>query len=191
MNNTMISIDKYIISHYTAFGLQKPSDLLLTRKLKTNNLDDRMPGGVDNTGGFNPDGQWLIKQVLRTVGDRSRKVPFNNLLATGVKGERFLTLVEFECKTRAPNSHQDFYWNQVRLFRDKVYNALAGINRGGIVITRYDWSDPAHPVQAGEIWFEVDPGNNSPIEDPLEDQDDPANKSIFLTYNVRWWRPVP
>lgn len=186
MNNTMISIDKYIISHYSAFGLQNPSDLLLTKKPKNINLDE-----AGNAGGNNPDGQWLIKQVLRTVGDRSRKVPFNNLLAPGVKGERFLTLVEFECYTRAPNSGQDFYWNHAREFRDKVYNALAGSNRGGIVIPRYDWADPDHPVPAGEIWFEVDPQDNSPIEDPLEDQDDPANKSIFLTYNVRWWKPVP
>jgi hypothetical protein len=113
------------------------------------------------------------------------------LLATGVKGERFLTLVELECKTRAPDPSKDFYWNTARQFRDKVYDALAGPSRGGLTIPRYDWTDPAHPLPAGEIWFEVDPARNTPLEDPIEDPNDPANKSVFLTYNVHWWRPVP
>lgn len=190
MNNTMISIGKYISTNFEAFGLASVRDVKFSRGSKQYNIEDRMLGGVENTGGFEPVGQWLIIEALRTVGDSSRKVPFGNLLSTGVVGERFLTMVELECNTRAAAPPHDFYWNAVRALRDKVYAALAGLNRGGIVIPRYDWTIQDNPVQAGEIWFEVDPEAGSPIEDPLEDQKDPANKSIFLTYKVHWWKPV-
>ena len=171
----MVSIGKYITANLAAFGLAVPTDVKLVEKPKT-----PLANG----------GKWLTVRVMRTLPDNTRGVPFGNLLSPGVKGERFLTLVEFECKARAPDPGKDFYWNAVRQFRDKVYGTLAGSNRGGLVIPRYDWTDPQNPVAAGEIWFEVDPARNTPLEDPVEDPNDPANKSIFLTYNVHWWRPV-
>jgi len=162
------------MANLSAFGLAAAADLKLVKKSKTPLING---------------GKWLIMLSMRTLPD-TRGVPFGNLLSSGVKGERFLTLIEFECKTRAPDPTKDFFWNTARLQRDKVFNALAGPNRAGIVIPRYDWTVPANPVLAGEIWFEVDPRRNSPIEDPIEDPNDPANKSIFLTYSVHWWRPV-
>jgi hypothetical protein len=101
---------------------------------------------------------------------------------------RMLTLVEFECKLRSAEPGQDFLWNEVWKFRDKVYAALTGSNGIGIVITRYDFTNPANPIPSGEIWFEVSPDTGTPLENHLEDPDDPANKSIFMTYNVHWWR---
>lgn len=175
MENTMVSIAKYILSNLAAFGLSASTDLLLIAKPKV-----KLPDGAKR----------LTVQGLRTMPDTTRKVPFGNLLNTGMRGERFLTVVEFECKCRAPDPSKDYYWNDVRQLRDKVYHALAGTNRGGLVIPRHDWTDRQNPVPAGEIWFDVDPGKATPIEDPVEDPADPANKSIFLTYNVHWWRPV-
>jgi len=185
MNNTMISIGRYVADNLSSFGLTSINQFVLTEK----SIQPLTNGG-----------KWLILLALRTVPDSTRKVPFGNLLLPGVKGERFLTIIEIECKTRSPNPGRDFYWNTARQFRDRVYNALAGTNRGGIRISRYDWTGfdmegdewltGAYGPQRGEIWFEVDPQRSSPIEDPLEDQNDPANKSIFLTYNVHWWRPV-
>lgn len=175
MNNTMISIGKYIAAHYASFGLAAAGDLITIEKPK-----ETLANGSKK----------LIMLPLRTAPDHSHKVPFSNLILPGVKAERFLTMVEFECKTRAQNPGQDFYWNTARQFRDKLYNALAGTNRGGITIPRYDWTDPQKPVAAGEIFFEVDTDQGTPIEDPLEDQNDPANKSIFLTYKVHWWSPI-
>jgi len=170
----MLSNGKYIIANLAAFGLATAADLKLVEKPKTALVNG---------------GKWLIMLAMRTLPDHTRGVPFSNLLASGLKGERFLTLIEFECKTRAPDPTKDFYWNEVRKFRDKVYNALAGPSRGGLIIPRYNWTVPANPVQAGEIWFECNPPN-SPLEDPIEDPNDPANKSIFLTYSVHWHRPV-
>lgn len=175
MNDTMISIGKYIVSHKSAFGLSSDTDLIVIEKTKTSLVDG---------------GKWLIMLPLRTVPDYTRGVPFGNMLSGGVKGERLLTQVEFECKTRAPDTGKDFYWNTARQFRDKVYDALAGSGRCGIKIPRYNWTDIENPVAAGEIWFEVNPKLNSPMEDPLEDANDSANKSIFLTYSVHWWKPV-
>jgi len=171
----MISIGKYITANLAAFGLAAAADLKFIEKPKT---------ALTNGG------KWLIMLAMRTLPDTTRGVPFGNLLSSGVKGERFLTLIEFECKTRAPDPSKDFYWNTARQLRDKVFEALAGPNRAGIVIPRYDWTVPASPVQAGEVWFEVNPGRNSPMEDPVEDKADTANKSIYLTYSVHWWRPV-
>lgn len=175
MDNMMLSIGKYITSNYAAFGLAAANDLKLTGKPKSNLVNG---------------GKWLIMLAMRTLPDHTRGLPFGNLLATGIKGERFLTIVEFECKARAPDPGRDFYWNTVRLFRDGVYGALAGPSRGGLVIPRYNWIDPEYPVSDGEIWFEVDPMRNTPLEDTVEDPNDPANKSIFLTYNVHWYRSV-
>lgn len=175
MNNTMISIGKYIATNYVSFGLGSAADLMVIERSKT-----ALANGAKK----------LIMLPLRTMPDNNFTAPFSNLLAPGVRGERSLTLIEFECKTRAPDPGVDFYWNAARQFRDKVYNALAGANRGGITIPRYDWTDPKNPKQAGAIYFEVDPEKGSPIEDPLEDQNDPANKSIFLTYKVHWWQPI-
>lgn len=175
MNHMMISTGKHITNNLATFGLAAASELVLIEKPKTP---------------FPNDGKRLIMLAMRTLPDHTRGVPFGNLLATGQKGERFLTLVEFECKTRAPDPGKDFYWNTVRQFRDKVYSALAGPSRGGLIIPRYDWTDPQNPVQAGEIWFEVAPDRNTPLEDPIEDPNDSANKSIFLTYSVHWWKPV-
>ena len=173
MDHIMISIGKYITNNYAAFGLAAATDLKAIKNPKSKLIDG---------------GKWLIMLPMRTLPDHTRAVPFGNLLSNGQRGERFLTLVEFECKTRAPEPSKDFYWNTVRQFRDMVYDALAGPSRGGLTISRYDWSDKDNPVQAGEIWFEVD--KNSPLEDTVEDPNDTANKSIFLTYNVHWWRPV-
>jgi hypothetical protein len=175
MNNTMISIGKYIMANFAAFGLAAATDLKLIEKPKST-----------LTNG----GKWLIMQALRTLPDNNSGVPFGKYLSMGVKGERFLTLIEFECKTRAPEPEKDFYWNTARQFRDKVYNALAGQGKIGLVIPRYDWTDPQNPVAAGEIWFKIDEIRGSPQEDEIEDPNDPANKSMFLTYHVYWWRPV-
>ena len=175
MDNTMISIGRHITNNFAAFGLTAATDLKLVQRPKS-----ALANG----------GKWLIMLALRTLPDTTRGVPFNNLLKPGTKGERLLTLVEFECKMRAANPGLDFYWNQVRQFRDKAFEALAGPTRAGLVIPRNNWADPQNPVPAGEIWFEVNPGRNSPIEDPIEDPNDPANKSIMLTYSVHWWKPV-
>jgi len=194
VDNMMVSIGKYIQANYEDFGLLKPTDLRLTAKSRTTALDPGLNGGHDL------DKKLLVMLALRTMPDSTKSVPFGNLINAGVKGERFLTLIEFECKTRAPNLSKEFFWNTARHFRDEVYNSLAGVNRGGIVIPRYDWTGfdmegdvlltGAYGPQRGEIWFEVDPGKGSPIEDQLEDPEDSSNKSIFLTYNVHWWRPI-
>ena len=175
MNNTMISIGKHITSNLSAFGLATASDLLLIENPKST-----LPNGSKR----------LMVRTLRTLPDHTRGVPFNNLIASKQKGIRFLTLIEFNCMTRAPNPSKDFFWNTVRLFRDEVYDALAGPNHNGITIPRYDWEEPENPVVAGEIWFEVNPVRNSPMEDPVEDPNDPANKFIFLTYSAHWWKPI-
>ncbi len=175
MNNTMISIGKYIENNYTSFGLSAVSELQLIEHSK-----QALPDGAKR----------LIMLALRTMTDSELGVPIGYRIAGGLKGERFLTVIEFECKTRNPEPSKDFYWNKVRQMRDKVYEALAGTGRSGIVIPRYDWADPVNPVEAGEIWFEVNPKKNRPTEDPLEDPEDVNNKSIFLTYQVHWWRPV-
>lgn len=175
MDNMMISIGKYITANLAAFGLTSASDLKLIKNPKS-----QLTNG----------GKWLIMENMRTLPDHTRQVPFSNLLFSGIKGERFLTLIEFECKTRAPDPGKDFFWNSARQFSDKVYNVLAGPNRGGLTIPRKDWTDPENPVNSGEIWFEVSPKGNSPIEDLVQDPNDAANLSVYLTYNVHWWRPV-
>lgn len=176
MNNTMLSIGKYVQAHYISFELGAAADLRTT---------------AISLGSLANGAKLLIMLPLRTVPDNTRGVPFGNLLTTGVTGERSLTMLEFECKTRATDLAKDYFWNDARRMRDSVYNVLAGTNRNGLVIPRYDYTDPAHPVAVGEIWFQVDPKKGSPMEDPVEDPNDPANKSIFLTYDVHWWKPIP
>ena len=175
MENTMVSIVKYILTNLGAFGLSDSKELQLIERPKV-----KLPDGSKR----------LTVLGLRTLPDNTKGVPFGNLLASGVQGERFLTLVEIECKCRAPDPGMDYFWNDVRRLRDKAYNALAGPNRGGLVVPRFDWTYRENPIPAGEIWFEVDPGRSTPTEDLLEDPADAANKSIFLTYNVHWWQPV-
>lgn len=171
----MRTIGKHITTNFATFGLAAATDLCLIEKPK---------------GALVDGAKKLIVLDLRTMGDTSKKVPFGNQVGSGKWGERFQTVLEIECKTRAADPSLDYYWNTARKFRDTVYGALAGSSRGGLVIPRKDWTDPLNPVDAGQIWFEVDPSRNSPLEDPIEDQDDPANKSIMLTYTVRWWRPI-
>jgi hypothetical protein len=174
MDNTMVSIGKYIENNFTSFGLVSAADLhLIERSQKP--LEDGS--------------KRLIVLAMRTFSDDTFGVPFG-YLSNGQRGERFMTLVEFECKTRAPEPSVDFFWNTARQFRDKVYDTLAGPGRCGITIPRYDWTDQENPVQDGKIWFEVNPKKSTPREDPLEDPNDPANKSIFLTYNVHWLKPL-
>jgi len=170
-----MTIAQYIIENLNSFGLNSESDLKLIEKPKSK-LEDG--------------GKWLIMLPLRTLPDISKKVTFSNLVENGVKAERFMTVVELELKTRALNSSQDFFWNTVITFRDQVYRSLAGANSGGLLMPRYDWTNPESPVEEGEIKFGVNPNRNSPIEDPLEDPNDSANKSIFLTYNVHWWKLI-
>lgn len=175
MENMMRTIGWYIEQNFATFGLATDGDLVLVEK-----TNEPLTNGSRK----------LILDDLRTMGDMSRKAPFDNLIMSDQRGERFQTVLEVECKTRAADPNLVFYWNEARKFRDAVYNALAGTKRGGIVIPRYDWTNESNPVAAGQIWFEVNPEANSPLEDKLEDPDDPANKSIILTYTVRWWRPV-
>lgn len=174
----MMTIANHICMHLAAFGLSSPAQLALVEKT-TRRLEDG--------------GRRLIVLPLRTTGDTSRPITFGNLLDNGRRGERFLTTLEVECKTRAPKgpdgSQLDFYWNTARGFRDQVYEALAGPSRNGLTIPRLRWADPEHPVADGEIWFAVD-GSTSPIEDEIEDPNDSANKSVFLTYQIHWWRSI-
>lgn len=175
MDNTMISIAKYITNNLALFGLTQASDLKLIEHSNT-----PLPNGA----------KYLVMLPLRTYPGNTDQAPFGTIKATSQKVERFRTRLEFECKTRAPDPSKDFYWNTARQFRDKVYNALAGPDKTGIVIPRYDWTDPQKPVPAGEIWFQIDPASNTPVQDEIEDPNDKANKSIFLTFDVHWWKPT-
>lgn len=167
----MISIGKYITDNFAAFGLNSVDDLKLIEIPKS-----ELYNGC----------KLIIMQAMRTLPDNTRGLPFIELL----NAERFITILELECKTRASDPEKDFYWNTVRKFRDNVYNVLASQDLQGIKIPRFDWTDPDNPVEAGEIWFEVDPFGNTPLEDSIEDPRDQANKSIMLRYNVHWWRPT-
>ncbi|MBC9783547.1 hypothetical protein H1S01_03345 [Heliobacterium chlorum] len=173
MDNTMTTIAKYIQGRYADFGLASTSDLKLIGKSKAS---------------WNPGSKWLIMTTMRPMPD-TKKAPFGNLLDQGVRGERWMVQVELECKMRAANPSVDFYWNLPRQFGDKVRKALAGLTGTGILILRYDWTNPTSPTRAGEIKFEVIEGK-SPLLDEVEDPNDAANKSIFLTYQVRWWSPM-
>lgn len=174
MNNTMISIGKYITANLASFGLASDKDLIVTESPSAD-LEDG--------------DKKLVLSAGRTLGDKKHGLPFKNLIKPGVRAERKVTQITIECATRAQNPNVEFYWNTARKFRDEVYDALAGENKGGITIPRYDWSqDPE--VQDGEIYFAFEPDGLSPIEDEVQDQDDPANKSVFITLNVHWWRKI-
>lgn len=175
MDNMMKSVGKYIQGRYAQFGLGAVEDFRTIAVPKAQLLN----GAV-----------LLIMLELQTLPDTTYRVPFGNLIASGIEAERFLTQMEFECKTRNPDPTKDFFWNPATKLRDKVYKELAGTYAGGILIPRYDYSDPENPVQDGEIWFEVDPQRGYPQEHPVEDPNDPNNKSKFLTYNVHWWRKL-
>nr|WP_315990705.1 hypothetical protein [Desulforamulus aquiferis] len=137
-----------------------------------------------------PDGGiWLIMLATTTLPNNKPENLFDKIIATGKQIERFQTVVQFEVKTRAPDINNDFNWNTAMRIRDKLYDALAGPERNGLVIPRYDWANPDNPVQSGEIWFEINP-LTSPAEEQVAYPDDPANKSIFLTYNMHWWKPT-
>lgn len=174
MYNTMTSVSRHIANNFSTFGLDSADDLKLMGKLK-----EPLPNGA----------KWLVLHSIKTVPNNTVDNPFASLLVTGQRVERFLTLVQLELRTRAPDPTANFPWDTVRQFRDNVYNALLGPEQNGLAIPRHDWTDPESPILAGEIWFEVKPAN-SPLEESWEDPNDPANKSIFLTYNVHWWRPT-
>lgn len=173
MENTMISIGKYITANHAAFGLASAADYK----------------PQDDTGETIPNGaKWLIADVLSDGPDASTDVPFNNLLTAEISGEQMMALIDLIILTRSPDPSKTFYWNTARKMRQKIYSALAGSNGGGLVIPRYDWTDPANPVQDGEIWFEVDSRNNSPIIKEITDSKDKANKYIYMTYRVHYWK---
>ena len=175
MYNTMTSIRNYVVNHASTFGLASEDDLKVIGKTK-----QTLPDGA----------KWLIINAIKTVPNNTSDGLFGGFLITGAKMERFLTQMRFEVKTRSPDSNNDFLWDTAQQFRDKVYTALKGSQQSGLVLPRYDWTQPENPVKAGEIWFEVNPAT-SPVEEILEDPNDPANKSILLTYNVHWWISSP
>lgn len=164
MENTMRSIIKHITDNFSLFGLASTSELKVVERPKSSLTDG---------------GKWLTVLSLQTIPDESKGVP----LVAPDASERSLTLVEIECKMRTPEPSKDFLWNNIWKFRDQVISALAGPGETGIVITRYGWANPQNPVADGQIWFSA-----NPLEKHLEDPADPANKSIFLTYNVHWWK---
>lgn len=174
MENTMISIGKYITANHAAFGLASATDYK----------------PQDDTGENIPNGaKWLIADVLSDGPDASDDVPFNNILTAEISGKQMMALIDLIVFTRAPDPSKTFYWNTARKMRQKIYGALAGANGGGLVIPRYDWTDPANPVQDGEIWFEVS-RNNSPIIKEIADPKDKANKYIYMTYKVHYWKSL-
>jgi hypothetical protein len=171
MKNTMLSIIKYFRDNFTAFGLSSKDDLKTVERPKSPLVNG---------------GRRLTVLSLRTLRDTGREAPF----AAADPNEKYVTLVEMECKARSANPGEDFLWNEVWAFRDVVYGTLAGPEGTGIVIPRYNWADPQNLVPDGEIWFKVDPGKGEPLEKNLEDPEDAANKSIYLTYYVHWWRAL-
>lgn len=173
MEFTMMSIGKYIEDNFANFGLSSKDDLRMLEMSNESIVDG---------------GQWLIVLPLRTMPDTTKQTPFSGLLASNVRGDRYQTVLEIECKTRADNPSVDFYWNRARRFGDTVKKTLAG-NGSGLLIDRYDFTDAYNPVKSGQILFEVSPEKSSPMEDEIVDQDDKANKSKMLTYNLRWWKP--
>ncbi len=178
LDNMMRSINQYILDNRISFGLNADAaEAEKEMQLIKHSREDIPPGA-----------RRLIVTDLRTLPD-SRLALFGNLLVNAQPTKRFETQVELELKMRAADP-KDFYWNDLRKWRDQVYKTLAGSNDCGIKIPRYDWTDEDNPVQDGEIWFVVDERRPSPIEDPLEDPDNPAIKSIFQTWLVRWTRKI-
>lgn len=168
MDSTMRSIIKHIADNLSTFGLSSTAELKVVESPKSQLTDG---------------GKWLTLLALQTIPDTTRGAPF----VIPDVSERALTLIELECKMRSPEPSKDFLWNELWKFRDKVYAALTGTGEG-VVITRYDWTNPLNPMEDGQIWFEVNPSSGTPMEKHIEDPNDPANKSVFLTYNVHWWK---
>lgn len=168
MKNTMQSVIKHVIDNFAVFGLSSVTESKFIESPKSQLTDG---------------GKWLTLLAMQTLPG-IYKGPY----VMPDVNERFMTQVEIECKMRASDPSKDFPWNGLWGFRDKVYSALAGAGETGVVITRYDFTDPENPVEDGKIWFEVDRDAGAPMERTLEDPNDPANKSIFLTYNVHWWK---
>lgn len=164
MKNTMRSIIDYFIDNYQDLGLSSASGLKVIEKPKSTLTDG---------------GKWLTVLALQTLPDENTGTPFE----VPEESDRSMTQVEIECKMRSPDPSVDFLWNELWGYRDSVISTLAGPEKTGILITRYDWTDPNNPVADGQIWFSV-----KPQERLIEDQRDPANKSVFLTYNVHWWK---
>jgi len=168
MKNTMQSIIKHIIENFSTFGLSSVTESKFIESPQSQLTDG---------------GKWLTLLAMQTLPG-SPKGPY----VVPDENNRSVTQVEIECKMRASDPSKDFPWNSLWEFRDKVYSALAGAGETGIVITRFDFTDPENPVEDGGVWFEVDRNARTPLERTLEDPNDPANKSIFLTYNVHWWK---
>ncbi len=175
MENTMVTIGRYITTNFAAFDLAAARDY----KPQDDSMEN-IPNGA----------KWLIVDVLSDGPDASMGVPLGNLLSTGVKGERMMALIDLICFTRAPDPSKTFYWNTARKMRGKVYTALAGASRGGLIIPRYNWANLNSPVLDGEIWFEVDSNKNSPLIKEVVDPNDKANKYIYMTYRVHYWMKI-
>lgn len=129
-----------------------------------------------------PEGDLPEKSItvldLRTIQD-GEKAPFGNLAPeNGARAERFLTVVDIEAKTSGSR-----YRQAVDDLASKVAAYLAGPGRGGLVLPRYSWANPAVPVVAGQLRFVFQ------RDDPLDDPEAPEIKSRHLTYEVHWTRP--
>ncbi len=115
---------------------------------------------------------------LRTIAD-GEKPPFGSLAPeNGARAERFLTVLDIEAKVRGSPYRQD-----VDDLANKVAVYLAGPGRSGRVLPRYDWTNPAAPVAAGQLRFVFQ------RDDPLDDPEDRLLKIRHLTYEVHWTRP--
>jgi len=168
MENTMVTIIKYLQDNsYAALGLAGPEDVLTTSRPARD-----MPAlSVTVTplrtmpaGGPGPAGLWVV---------------------AGTRAEQFLTVLELECRHRGDAAAGDVYWNIARRLRDAVETLLAGPTKAGLGMDRKDWTDPEEPVVAGRIRFEYQ------SDEALDDPERPAVRSWYLTYEVRWWRPIP
>ncbi len=84
--------------------------------------------------------------------------------------EKYLTVLQVDILTR---SADDFA--PVRI-RDKLFTLLDGRRQ-----PRQNWTDPDHPVEAGEIrWRYQD-------EEPFDLAG--GVRAISMTYELQWWKP--
>lgn len=117
---------------------------------------------------------------LRTLEDGEKK-PFGNLAPeNSARAERFLTVLDIEAKVRMQDAP---YRQGVDDLATRVSTYLAGPMRSGLVLPRYDWTNPAAPVVAGQMRFVFQ------RDDPLDDPEDRFLKIRHLTYEVHWIRP--